>query len=309
MTDVPPSEVSGRIFDIQRFSINDGPGIRTTVFLKGCPLRCLWCHNPEGLSGEVQLSFDPSRCIGCGFCMQACPHSAHRAGQDGPHVLDRSRCTACGACAEQCYAGALEVVGRDVTVAEALAEVRKDEPFYETSGGGMTLSGGEPTRQIDFTAALLAEAKACGLHTAVETCGFAAPDRFDRILAATDLFLFDLKAADDAAHRELTGVPLAPILANLRRLHDAGAAIWLRCPLVGGLNVSEAHFQRIAQTVRDLPNIRKVHVLPYHPLAESKYERLAMPTPIPPRAHRPTDEEVRHWLRRLADLGVPAEIA
>jgi pyruvate formate lyase activating enzyme len=150
------SDITGRIFEIQRFSIHDGPGIRTTVFLKGCPLRCLWCHNPEGVAPEPELSFLPDKCIGCRYCLSACSRQAHRAGEDGGHLLDRTRCVVCGECAKSCYSGALEVVGRDVTVEEALEEVLKDRTFYETSGGGMTLSGGEPLLQIDFTEALLA---------------------------------------------------------------------------------------------------------------------------------------------------------
>lgn len=298
-------DVRGRIFDIQRFSINDGPGIRTTVFLKGCPLRCLWCHNPEGISSEPALSFDPAKCIGCGACLRVCPQQAHRMEGDR-HVLDRERCTVCGACAEQCYAGALEIVGREIAAGEAVDEVLRDRPFYQTSGGGMTLSGGEPAYQIDFTMALLSLAKAEGLHNAVETCGFAPAETFDRLLEATDLFLFDLKAGSDERHRELTGVPLRPILAALRRLHDAGATIWLRLPMIPTLNVTDAFFRTIAETVGDLPGIRKVQLLPYHPLGAGKHARLGQTSPMPAELRTPDKEKVQAWLDRLTSLGVTA---
>jgi len=214
--------MTGMIFDIQKFSIHDGPGIRTTVFLKGCPLRCLWCHNPEGVSPHRQVSFTPDRCIGCGYCFQHCPRGLHKM-VDEKHVLEREGCAVCGKCAEACYAEALEVIGREASVEEVVEEVLRDKPFYETSGGGMTLSGGEPLLQIDFTEALLKRAKELGLHCCVETSGFGAFENLARIAPCVDLFLYDVKETDNERHIELTGVPNTTILANLRTLHDEGS--------------------------------------------------------------------------------------
>jgi pyruvate formate lyase activating enzyme len=286
------------------------------VFLKGCPLRCPWCHNPEGISPGATLAFLPERCIGCGACLRVCPNGAHRlageGGEDGAagHVLDRDRCTVCGACAEECYAGALELIGRDASVEEVMEQVLADRCFYETSGGGMTVSGGEPTYQVDFAAALLRRAKDEHVHTALETCGYAEWDAFGRLMPLTDLWLFDVKAGDDEQHRELTGVPLRPILDNLRRLHDAGADVVLRLPLIPGINAGDEHFRRIADLINSLPRVRRAEVLPYHPLGASKYARIGLPDPmqrLPGGASAPDEEEVRGWVERLRALGVPAE--
>ena len=212
----------------------------------------------------------------------------------------------CGRCARECYAGALELVGRDVTVGEALAEVLKDKPFYETSGGGMTLSGGEPLMQIDFTEALLRAARGAGLNTCVETCGFAEHGRFERVTDWTDLFLYDLKETDPARHEEFTGAPLAPILRNLRALHDAGAAVLLRLPVVPGCNDRAEHFRAVAALVRDLPRLRGVEIMPYHRLGESKLERLGLADRARAAAAAPPPEEVERWLALLRAEGVKA---
>lgn len=297
--------MTGRIFEIQRYCIHDGPGIRTTVFLKGCPLNCLWCHNPEGIAPGRALSFMPARCIGCGYCFRVCEQRAH-AVADKAHTLDRGRCRVCGACAQECYAGALEVVGRDVTVEDALAEVLKDKPFYETSGGGMTLSGGEPLMQIDFTEALLRATRGAGLNTCVETCGFADWGRFERVRGWVDLFLYDLKETDAARHEEFTGVPLAPILSNLRALHASGAAVQLRLPIVPGCNDREEHLRAVAALVRELPRLRGVEIMPYHRLGESKLERMGLTDRERANATPPPPAEVERWVALLKSEGVNA---
>ena len=293
--------VRGMIFDIQRFSIHDGPGIRTTVFMKGCPLRCLWCHNPEGTSIEPGLSFLPDRCIGCGYCFRACPRSGHRM-EDGKHILVRDECVVCGSCTEECYAGALEYIGREATVDEVLETVMRDQPFYETSGGGVTLSGGEPMMQIEFTEAILTESKARGLHTCVETSGHTQYEYIERIGSLVDLFLYDVKEMDNDRHIEYTGVPNTLLLANLQRLHDSGAAILIRVPMIPGLNDRPDNFQGLANLAARLPHIQGIELLPYHPLGVSKRERLGM-EPDVSRPVSPDDAMVAGWIRTLRDLG------
>ncbi|MGE4564382.1 MAG: glycyl-radical enzyme activating protein [Victivallaceae bacterium] len=257
--------IQGMIFDIRKFSINDGPGIRTTVFLKGCPLRCWWCHNPESQRLEPELSLLPEKCVGCGFCARACPNGCFVSG-----AFDRTRCTSCGKCTAECHAGARELIGRPVSVEEVLAEVGKDRIFYETSGGGVTVSGGEPLFQPDFTAALLRGAKKEGFHTCLDTCGYAAWGKIEALLSDVDLLLYDLKETDPARHLEYTGVPLAPILDNLERIDDAGKELILRCPLVPGLNVRDNHADGIAAVAGKLGHLREINLMPYHPLGESK---------------------------------------
>ena len=295
-------ELTGLIFEIQRYSIHDGPGIRTTVFLKGCPLRCAWCHNPESISPKMELSFLPARCIGCGYCFRACSRNAHVTSA-GKHVLERDRCAACGTCATECYAGALEAVGRRISVEEALREVLKDKPFYETSGGGMTLSGGEPLMQIEFTEALLKAAKAVGLNCCIETCGFAPLDRLELVRPLVDLFLFDIKETDAARHEEFTGVPNDPILANLRRLHAAGAQVIVRLPIVPGYNDRADHFDAVGALCREMPGLKGVEVMPYHRLGDSKVERMGHSPATRPTVTPPEPQEVERWKEHLRTAG------
>jgi glycyl-radical enzyme activating protein len=291
--------LTGCIFDIQRFSIHDGPGIRTTVFLKGCPLHCRWCHNPESQHFQGELSFLPEKCVGCGTCFKVCPQGGHSIDAGGRHLLDRPACIRCGACAQECYAGALEFIGRECTVAEALRDVLKDRPFYETSGGGMTLSGGEPMAQFAFSAALLAAARAAGLHTCIETCGFGSGASYTAIAAHVDLFYFDCKESDPARHMEYTGVPLTPILDTLALLDRLGARLVLRCPVIPGLNARGDHFRAIAALANRHPNIQAIHLLPYHPLGQGKAERLGRTCPLPDTPF-PEPVTVQGWIDEVA---------
>lgn len=277
-----------RVASIIRFATQDGPGIRTTVFLKGCPLTCVWCHNPETISPAPELGYIARRCIGCGECARVCPQGAHTIA-DGHHSFDRDLCVACGACVEACLGNALTLYGRKMTAAEVLATVLEDRTFYEQSGGGMTLSGGEPLLQADFCAELLAMAKREGLHTAVDTCGMVPWEAFEAVLPVTNLFLFDLKQMDPELHRRYTGSDNAQILANLRRLSEAGAAIEIRIPLIPGVNDDERFLRAAGELLRGLEGIRAVRLLPFNALSHSKYEAVGREDTMPD-ASPPSDE-------------------
>ncbi len=295
--------ITGVIFEIQRFSIHDGPGIRTTVFMKGCPLRCKWCHNPESMSKDLQLSFMPDKCIGCGFCFKHCKQDCHRM-ENGRHVLDRSNCIVCGSCTEECYAGALEMVGREITVEETIDEVMRDEPFYANSEGGMTLSGGEPLLQFDYSLACLKLAKERGLHNCMETCSHVAYERIEAVMPYVDLFLCDFKETDPEKHKAYTGVTNERIQANIRQLDKDGGKMLLRCPIIPGLNDRDDHFAGIAAFAKDLNNLQGVELMPYHRLGESKLDRMGMIGAERAESHAPSKEEIVGWAQKLADLSI-----
>jgi len=260
---------SGFIFNIQRYSLQDGPGIRTTVFLKGCPLRCLWCHNPEGISPAMEVATFENRCVACGECTEACPRGlANTPGDHGPE------CDLCGACVEACPTGTRHLVGRSMTVEETLAEVLKDRVFYEDSGGGVTFSGGEPMAQVDFLKAILPDCRRQGIHTVVDTTGFCPPDQLLAVAPHTDLFLYDIKILDPERHQRFIGVPNALILENLRVLSRVHANIWIRMPIVPGLNDETPLIEATARFVEDLPGVTLVNLLPYHKTGISKFKRL-----------------------------------
>ncbi len=294
----------GRIFDIQRFSIHDGPGIRTTVFFKGCPLRCLWCGNPESISPKPALSYLPERCIGCSACVPVCPEKALTLGSDGKAVLNRDLCTVCSRCADHCDPKALEMVGKDVTVEEVMEVVSRDKAYYAASGGGLTLSGGEPLEQPEFAEALLYSAKVQGLHCAVETSGMAEWASMETLVPLVDLWLYDFKETDSRLHAKFTGFFNSQILANLRQLHAANAKILVRCPMIPGHNARKEHLDGIAALARSLPDIEGVELLPYYDLWRAKLKRFGMATQLPDSVKPPAAETVRSWKAYLTDRGV-----
>ena len=278
----------GRIFAIQRFSTHDGPGVRTTVFLKGCPLRCFWCQNPEGLSPQTQLELVARRCTGCGECVQACPRGVHEVGPDG-HALRRDRCRGCGACAEVCLAGALSLVGEDVMPDEVVATVVEDRVYYKRSGGGVTLSGGEPLMQSGFAADILTRCRREGIHTAVDTCLECSADDLALVLPLTDLFLIDLKHMDGERHREGTGRTNERILVNAETVAAAGVPTIVRVPVVPTFNDSVEEVQAIAEFAAQFPALIRLELLPFHRLGEGKYESLGL-TPNAAHLDPPPDD-------------------
>ena len=273
MTASATSAPTGIVANVQRCSIHDGPGIRTTLFLKGCPLRCSWCHNPETWKPRLELALAPDRCIGCGECARACPNQSDEDRQ--PAWPPPPECFLCAACADACPTDAREAIGRPFGAEELVALAEKDRVFFDTSGGGITFSGGEPLAQADFLLDCLRLARERGLHTAVDTCGHAQWETVRAVAGLADLVLFDLKLVDPEAHRRHTGVDNGTILANLRALSRERIETWIRLPLVPGVNDDAETLESAASFLASLPRAHPVFVLPYHRAAEAKGRRLA----------------------------------
>jgi pyruvate formate lyase activating enzyme len=305
--------VLGRVFDIQGFTVNDGPGIRTEVFLKGCPLRCLWCHSPESQSFDPQVAWFEIRCIGvenCGRCLGECPTGALRkrevklsqAGKAETQLvsIDRSTCDDCGKCAVICPARALSVAGTDMTIEEVMQRVEKDAPYCRKSGGGLTVSGGEPMVQHEFLMALLKKCKDKGFDTCLDTTGYTKWDRYLEILPYVNLFLYDLKHMDSRRHRELTGVSNELILENARRLACEGTDIQMRIPVIPGINDSDENLRASGAFCAEIgPAVRMVQLLPYHRLGVAKYERLQKKYELES-IMPPTDEHME-WCKSIIE--------
>jgi pyruvate formate lyase activating enzyme len=281
--------ITGTVFDIRRYSIHDGPGIRTAVFFKGCPLACAWCHNPESQSFSLELMFRAKRCIQCNDCLDVCPNNAVSRRGDGIYV-DRSACKVSGNCTLICPAGALEILGRVMSVESVLAEIERDRVFYEQSGGGATFTGGEPLSQPRFLLELLSACRKRGISTVLDTSGYAPWPVLNEIRLLVDVFLCDLKMVDDTRHRQWTGVTNAQILSNLRMLSEAGSRIQVRIPLIPGINDDEENLGATGEFLAALPHVPPVALLPYHNIAEGKYAGLGkvyglseLHTPMPKR--------------------------
>ena len=261
------------IFDIKPFSIHDGPGIRTTVFFKGCPLHCAWCHNPEGISKEPEVVWHESRCILCLDCVDHCPNQA-LSYEHGRIVADMSLCKECQHCVDICPTTALENIGWESALEDLLHVVMKDRPFFEESGGGITCSGGEPLLQSDFLYTFFQALKTKHIHTTLDTCGFVPAERLEKILPVTDLILYDLKVMDPYIHQKVTGVDNAVILQNLQMLSNTGVALRIRLPLIPGINDDEENINSMIRFLLQETRFRTIDILPYHPTAEAKYDRL-----------------------------------
>ena len=264
----------GRIFNIQRFCVQDGPGIRTTVFLKGCQMRCSWCHNPETIRHLPEIMFYPIRCIGCGKCVEACPEGLHRF-EGGKHLIDRDRCVGCGKCAEVCYAEALQKCGTRLSAKEIMAEVVQDKPYYDNSNGGMTISGGECLCQSPFVEQLIDAAHAEGIHAAIETNLCFDFERIEPVLRKCDLVMLDIKLMDDAAHEKYTGSSNQRVLENVKKLDELGVPFIVRTPLIPGVTDTDENIAAIADYIKNMKHLVRYELLNFNTLGGAKYESLS----------------------------------
>jgi pyruvate formate lyase activating enzyme len=314
-------ELLGKIYDIQGFSLQDGPGIRTTVFLKGCPLRCPWCHSPESQQFYAQLCWMSMKCIGiekCGKCLSACSKGAIAPGKWTRHAatqediqfvhIDRSICNNCGDCIGVCYPKALSICGMDYTPDELLKRLCKDLPFYENSGGGVTVSGGEPLSQPEFLLQLLKRLRECGIHTALDTSGYGLYEIIERVLPYTNLFLYDLKHMDSEQHRIVTGVPNERILENAAKIAKAGGKMQIRIPVIPDFNDSQESIRETGLFCQSLGKaVTLIQLLPYHNLGVMKYQRIE-DNRIVLEAAPPSDEKIRFLREVLESQGLPVTV-
>ncbi|NIM90855.1 MAG: glycyl-radical enzyme activating protein [Candidatus Aminicenantes bacterium] len=298
---------SGLIFDIKRYAIHDGPGIRTTVFFKGCPLQCPWCHNPEGQESNPELSFNKTRCLeGCSECIKICPQDA-LSRVNGLVSIDRDKCDLCGDCAPACPTEALEIIGRELSVEEVMEEIEKDRVFFEESGGGVTFSGGEPLAQLEFLKAVLDKCKKKGVHTVLDTCGYAPYEDLEKIAKKINLFLYDFKLLDDKKHQEAMGVSNKLIIQNLKKLSAKGSNIVVRIPIIEGVNDTDENIIGTAKFIASLPGIKEISLLPYHKGGRQKYSRLNKASRMD-KVLAPSKEKIKKTKKKLERYGFRVKI-
>lgn len=297
--------MEGTIFNVQRYSIHDGPGIRTTVFLKGCPLSCWWCHNPESQSVDKEIMYIENRCVHCGTCFKNCNEEAIDFTSMKP-LIDDKKCTLCGECIRVCPTNALELVGKTITVRNLMKEIEKDLIFYDQSGGGVTFSGGEPLLQFEFLDSLLEACKKADIHTTVDTSGYTSWERLEVIASKTDLFLYDIKIMDDTKHKKYIGVSNDIILQNLKKLSKNGNRIFARLPIIPGINDDDDNINRTGKFLSNL-RIEQVNILPYHSIAMDKYARLRKSYKLSG-LNEPDANEIKEIASKLKDFNLNVKI-